>query len=127
MRRRARAARDLQAPRQLRPDDELERLTEELVDRFGPLPDPARALVDSHRLRLKAKALGVVKVDSSAERTTLQIAKNPPFDAGALILMVQRDGKIRFAGPERIRIDRAAPKLEDRVALVSDFSARLKG
>ena len=108
-------------------DEDIESLREELVDRFGGLPESALALVACHSLRLKAKALGVIKVDSSAERTTLQVAKNPPFDAGALILMVQRDGKVRFAGPERIRIDRAAPKLEDRVALVGDFFARLQG
>ena len=32
--------------------EELDRLREELVDRFGPLPEHARALVESHRLRI---------------------------------------------------------------------------
>jgi hypothetical protein len=35
---------------------------------------------------------------------------------------VQSDGRIRFAGPERIRIERAAPTLQERVALLRDFS-----
>ena len=52
--------------------------------------------------------------------------KQPPFDAGKLILLVQRDGRIRFAGPDRIRIGQAAPTLEERVAVVRDFFARLK-
>jgi len=43
-----------------------------------------------------------------------------------LILLVQRDGRIRFAGPDRIRIERAAPTLADRIALVKDFLARLR-
>jgi transcription-repair coupling factor (superfamily II helicase) len=105
--------------------DELDRMQEELVDRFGPLPEHAQALVACHRLRLVGKPLGVVKIDAGPERTTLQFAKHPPFDAGKLILLVQRDGHIRFAGPDRVRIDRAAPQLADRVALVRDFLGKL--
>ena len=60
------------------------------------------------------------------ERSTLQFVKQPPFDAGALILLVQRDGRIRFAGPDRVRIERAAPTLADRVALIRDFLDRLR-
>jgi hypothetical protein len=38
---------------------------------------------------------------------------------------MQKDGRIRFAGPNRVRIERAAPTLADRVALVQEFIARL--
>jgi transcription-repair coupling factor (superfamily II helicase) len=82
-------------------------------------------LVASHRLRLVAKPFGAVKIDSGPERTTVQFAKNPPFDAGKLILLVQKEGRIRFAGPDRVRIDRNASGLADRVALVRDFLGRL--
>ena len=105
--------------------DELQEVQEELVDRFGPTPDQALALLACHRLRLAGKKLGVSKIDASAERTTIQFVKHPPFDAGALILLVQKDGRIRFAGPDRLRIDRAAPTLADRIALVTEFLKRL--
>ena len=36
---------------------------------------------------------------------------------------MQKDGRIRFAGPDRVRIDRAAPTLAERIALVRDFLA----
>jgi transcription-repair coupling factor (superfamily II helicase) len=101
-------------------------MQEELVDRFGRPPEPAQALLACHRLRLHAKPLGVVKIDAGPERSTLTFAKHPPFDPGALILTVQRDGRIRFAGPDRVRIERAAPTLAERVALVRDFLGRLK-
>jgi len=103
----------------------IDAIIEELVDRFGPLPDPARALVESHRLRLAARPLGVRKVDAGPERTTIQFVPDPPFDAGKLILHIQRDGRTRFAGPDRVRIDRAAPALADRVALVRGFLSQL--
>ena len=106
--------------------DELEVMEEELVDRFGKPPEPAQALLACHRLRLAAKVQGVVKIDASPERTTIQFVKEPPFDAGKLILMVQRDGRVRFAGPDRVRIERAAPTLPERVALVREFLGKLR-
>src|SRR5437899_7598438 len=106
--------------------EELELMQEELVDRFGTPPEPAQALIACHRLRLVAKPMGVAKIDSGPERTTLQFVKEPPFDAGVLILLVQRDGRIRFAGQDRVRVERAAPTLAERVALVEDFLGRLR-
>ena len=105
--------------------DELEAMQEELVDRFGRPPEPAQALLACHRLRLVAKPLGVAKIDAGPERSTLQFVKEPPFDPGIADPLVQSDGRIRFAGPDRVRIERAAPTLADRVALVRDFLGRL--
>jgi len=107
--------------------EELELLREELVDRFGPAPEPVQALLACHRLRLLARPLGVTKVDAGPERTTLSFVKAPPFDAGKLILLVQKDGRIRFAGPDRVRIERAAPTLGERVMLVRDFLGNIGG
>ena len=55
----------------------------------------------------------------------MQFAKNPPFDAGKLILLVQKDRSIRFAGPDRVRIERAATQPADRVGLVREFLGKL--
>jgi transcription-repair coupling factor (superfamily II helicase) len=104
---------------------DIDALQEELVDRFGPTPEPAQALLACHRLRLAARPLGVTKIDGGPERSMLQFVKQPPFDAGKLILLVQKDGRIRFAGPDRIRIERAAPSLGERVALIHEFLAKL--
>jgi transcription-repair coupling factor (superfamily II helicase) len=103
----------------------LTSMQEELIDRFGLPPEPTQALLACHKLRLVAKPLGVIKIDSGPERTQIQFARNPPFDATKLIALVQRDGRYRFAGQDRVRIERAAPALDDRVALVLDFLGRL--
>jgi transcription-repair coupling factor (superfamily II helicase) len=105
--------------------EELELMQEELVDRFGSLPEPAQALMASHRLRVVGRPLGVVKIDAGPERSTIQFVPQPPFDAGKLILLVQRDGRIRFAGPDRLRIERAAPALQERVTMLRDFLGKL--
>ena len=80
---------------------------EELIDRFGRTPEPAQALLACHRLRLLGKPLGVLKVDAASERTTVSVRhasrRSMP---GKLILMVQKDGRFRFAGQDRVRIER---------------------
>jgi transcription-repair coupling factor (superfamily II helicase) len=106
--------------------DELQAMQEELVDRFGSPPEPAQALLACHRLRLVAKPKGIAKVDAGPERSTISFVKSPPFDPGSLISLMQKDGRIRFAGPDRVRIERAAPTLAERVALVRDFIEKLR-
>jgi transcription-repair coupling factor (superfamily II helicase) len=105
--------------------DELQSMAEELVDRFGRPPEPAQALIACHRLRLIAKPKGIAKVDAGPERSTLQFIKAPPFDPASLIAIVQKDGRVRFAGPDRIRIERAAPTLPERVAVIREFLGML--
>ncbi len=105
--------------------DELETMQEELVDRFGKLPEPAQALMACHRLRVIGRPLGVTKIDAGPDRSTVQFVAQPPFDAGKLIALVQRDGRVRFAGPDRVRIERGAPLLHERVAMVREFLGKL--
>ena len=40
-------------------DEQLDEIQVELIDRFGLLPDPVRALLDCHRLRIAATPLGI--------------------------------------------------------------------
>jgi transcription-repair coupling factor (superfamily II helicase) len=49
--------------------DAIDGIQEELIDRFGKLPPQAQALVETHRLRLAAKPLGIVKIDASEARS----------------------------------------------------------
>ncbi|ODU50548.1 MAG: transcription-repair coupling factor [Thiobacillus sp. SCN 63-374] len=81
----------------------LTQLQEELVDRFGPLPDPARALLDTHRLRLAARPLGIMKVDASADSILLQFVPQPPIDPGRIIQLIQSRRDIKLAGENRLR------------------------
>ncbi|MDQ2962335.1 MAG: transcription-repair coupling factor [Pseudomonadota bacterium] len=104
---------------------ELTAMQEELIDRFGLPPEPAQALLACHRLRIAGEHLGVVKIDSGPERTQLQFGPKPDFDPAKLIALIQKDGRHRLAGQNRVRIERAAPSLDERVALVREFLARL--
>ena len=96
-------------------EDELIERQEELVDRYGKLPEPAKALIETHRLRLNAEKLGVKKIDASADVIVIQFAPNPPFDTAKLIQLMQRAKTMRLAGPERLRIEEKTANLDARL------------
>ncbi|MGE0311558.1 MAG: transcription-repair coupling factor [Lautropia sp.] len=84
--------------------DELTLLREELVDRFGKLPEPARLLVDTHRLRLLAQAIGLVKVDATPEQVSLQFSSHPLTGAETILRFAQSRKDTSFGGQDRLRV-----------------------
>ncbi len=96
-------------------EDELIERQEELVDRYGKLPEAAKALIETHRLRLTAEELGVKKIDASADAIVIQFVPDPPFDTAKLIALMQRSKTMRLAGPERLRIDEKTANLDARL------------
>jgi len=106
--------------------DELELLQEELVDRFGLLPEPARTLVDSHRLRIESAPLGVIKIDASAEAIALQFVRNPPIDPARIIQLIQTRKNYKLSGQDRLRIEEKHALPGERVSRVREVFRELK-
>ena len=96
----------------------IDELQEELIDRFGKLPDPAKALVETHRLRIAAKPVGIVKIDAHAESALLQFQPNPPVDAMRIIELIQKNRHIRLNGQDKLRITVNMPDLAARVTQI---------
>ena len=99
-------------------DDQLDDMQQELIDRFGLMPDPARALLDCHRLRTAAKPLGIMRVDASADSIQVQFIPNPPVDAARIIALIQKSREYKLSGPDRLKIQVQIPGVEQRVARV---------
>ena len=108
---------------------ELDEVHEELVDRFGRLPEAAQALLHTHRLRIAARRVGVCKLDATDNQATLQFVANPPVEAVDIIELVQKNKHIKLAGPDRLKLEIRGEALEDRVnavrAVLRQLAARL--
>ncbi|HEX4858893.1 MAG TPA: TRCF domain-containing protein, partial [Usitatibacteraceae bacterium] len=98
--------------------DALDRMQEELIDRFGLLPEPAQILIDCHRLRVLGKPLDLVKIDASSEAIIVQFGAQTPIAPERVIQLVQKNRHYRLAGQDRLRIDRSPANLKDRVAQI---------
>jgi transcription-repair coupling factor (superfamily II helicase) len=107
--------------------DELDAMHEELVDRFGPLPPHAKTLIESHRLRVLGKPLGVARIDASEAGVQLQFIPNPPLDAARVMQLIQRNQHYRLAGQDRLRVSADLHEVGERVTRVKRIFSELAG
>ncbi len=106
-------------------EDELEKMQEEIIDRFGELSDPVKALIESHRLRIASKALGIIRIDASADAILLQFQPEPPIDPLKIIDLVQSRDDARFAGPDRFRVQIRTEDFKTRSATTRELLRKL--
>ncbi len=101
--------------------EELDDMHQELVDRFGLLPEPAQTLLDCHRLRILAKPLGISKVDASGEAIQIQFVPNPPIDPMKVITLIQSKRHVKMAGQDKLRIELKYGDTAQRVLAIRNF------
>ncbi len=106
--------------------DELQLLQEELIDRFGELPPQAQALIETHRLRILAKPLGLAKIDATEKAIQLQFMPNPPIDPARIIALIQKNRSYRLSGPERLTVTRETQTLRERAAAIREIIGQLQ-
>ena len=99
-------------------DDDLDSMQEELIDRFGLLPEQGEALIACHRLRIAAKAIGIIKIDASSETIQLQFNPKADIDPTKLIDLLQRDRRCRMNGPDKLRVTLALADINLRTDFV---------
>jgi len=100
--------------------DQLDRLLEEITDRFGKLPAQGQTLFDTHRLRVLARPYGVAKIDAHPKLMAITFRPNPPIDAMKIISLVQKNRAIKLAGNDKLRIDREYADPKDRAQYIRD-------
>ncbi len=105
---------------------DLDGMHQELIDRFGLLPEPAQTLLDCHRLRILAKPLGIAKVDASSDAIQLQFVANPPIDPMKIITLIQSRRHIKMIGQDKLRIELKLEDLSQRVLAIRNFFNELK-
>ncbi len=98
--------------------EKIDDMQEEMIDRFGKLPEPAKALIETHRLRVAAKPVGIVKIDAHGESAVLQFEPKPPIDPMRIIGLIQKNRHIKLNGQDKLRITASMPDLATRVAQV---------
>jgi transcription-repair coupling factor (superfamily II helicase) len=105
--------------------DQIDRLLEEIVDRFGKPPSQTQTLIDVHRLRVLSAPYGVVKVDAAPGVTHITFRANAPIDPMRILELIQKNRHIKLVGNEKLRIERELKEPKDRAQLVRDILRNL--
>jgi transcription-repair coupling factor (superfamily II helicase) len=96
--------------------EELEAMHEELIDRFGLPPEPVKCLLETHRLRIAARPLGIARIDAGPDSLLLQFIPNPPIDPARIIKLVQTKKNYKLSGPDRLRVAATMPDVAARAS-----------
>ena len=99
-------------------ENDLRDLQEELIDRFGDMPEQTQALLETHRLRVQLKPWHIQKLDASEHQIAVQFGPEAPIDPAKVIMLVQKDRNTRMAGQDKLVQKIALPELRLRAAAV---------
>jgi transcription-repair coupling factor (superfamily II helicase) len=106
----------------------LQDMTAELIDRFGALPEPAQRLLQLAGLRLRARELGIRRLELGPAGGSIQFEEQNRIDAARLIGLIQRQAQeYRLEGPLKLRITRALPEPAQRFARADALLTHLAG
>ena len=109
-------------------DARLDDLQSEMIDRFGPMPPPARRLLQIHRLRHRALGLGIRRLGIGASSGVVEFSPDHRVDPQRVIRLVKRpDGRYRLDGQQRLRIKLVAGDEASRFAEAGRLLQELGG
>src|SRR5262249_27969836 len=101
---------------QARDEDDVRATLEELVDRYGPLPDEARLLGEGMVDKTTVRALGVQAYELSATRIVLTVAEGARIDPGKVLALVgKRGSRWKLAPDNRLSYTFAESEKADRL------------
>ena len=106
--------------------EELTELMEEMIDRFGLLPDAAKLLFEVTGIKIEASRLGIKKIDAGPKGARIDFVAQPNIEPTALIQLMQSQPKrYRLDGPSRLRILQDTADAGMRVQMLQEIVANL--
>ena len=109
-------------------EQELNEMREEVIDRFGLMPEQALNLFALTRLKIKATPLGIKKIDFGASGGRFIFNEQPNIDPGLIIRMIQTEPYNYKLENTKLRVIKEMPDPEQRFeeinALLEQFMTR---
>ena len=106
--------------------DALQELKEEVIDRFGVLPEPGKLLFHATELKILATPLGIRKIDAGPRGARIDFVEKPDIDPGSILRLLQSaPRRYKLDGPNKIRILGEMPDITSRITTVSRFLTEL--
>lgn len=105
-----------------RDTSELQDLQEEMVDRFGLLPDYLKNLFRITELKLKANPIGIRKIDLGQRGGRLHFSSQTRVDPGKIVHLIQSQPQTyKLDGQDKIRISKDLPDVMDRFTMLDNL------
>ncbi len=98
---------------------DLNELKEEMIDRFGLLPDALKNLFEISNLKQLARPLGIRKIDLGQKGGRVFFQPRANIDPGRIIQLIQSDPvSYKLDGQDKLRITKELPDAESRLEIL---------
>jgi transcription-repair coupling factor (superfamily II helicase) len=88
-----------------RRDEDIDRVLEEALDRYGPLPESVLNLADYGRIRVMADRLGVDSIDREARTVVLKFRPQAKVDPVRLVALVRQRSDLTLVPPAALKLN----------------------
>ena len=107
-------------------DAGLREIQADLVDRFGPSPEPLRNLFRVTRIKLRTLSLGIEKIDVGEQGGKIVFNSQPNIDPLKIVDLISSEPQnYRFDGKQTLRIECQNGELDARFEQVEHLLAHL--
>ena len=97
-----------------------------MIDRFGLLPEPAKNLIRQTELKLRADALGIIKIDAGPQGGRLEFSASTSVEPMRVIKMIQSQPKhYRFEGATVFKFTLPMDTYNERFAMLEALLEQL--
>ena len=108
-------------------DEDRADVTDELIDRYGPLPPAAETLLDVSQLRALCNRLGVSQVTRGKEGLIMKLDERYVPDPACLLQAIsETDGRLVLSARSSARMILKAPNLQEQEMLQEGLKAARK-
>ncbi len=99
--------------------NEINELKEEMIDRFGLLPEPVRNLFEISKIKQKARPLGIRKIDLGMNGGRIFFEERATIDPNGIIKLIQSNpSRFRLDGQDKLKINMDLSEIEDRLRIL---------
>ncbi len=107
-------------------EEELRELQVEMIDRFGLLSEPIKNLFQITALKLKARPLGIRKIEAGPTTGRIMFGKEPNVDPRTIIHLIQTQARIyKLDGQDKLRFTVPMPDNTTRVEVIEKILGKL--
>jgi len=101
-------------------EEDLREIQEEMIDRFGLLPEQVRNLFAIGRIKQLAKPIGIRKIDMGEHGGRILFEQQVNLDSAKLIQLIQNDPhRFRLDGQDKLSIHEQLPDIESRINILN--------
>lgn len=107
-------------------EEALRELQVEMIDRFGLLPEQTKNLIRVTQIKLKAQAIGILKLEANAKSGRIEFSGDTRVEPLTIVKMVQAaPHAYKLEGANQLKFNLAMDTSEQRLQQVTDLLNKL--